>query len=114
MIRKNYSIPIYLEQLETLSSRLNHNHTKWPEIEEWPFRQSAGFAGEKALEYALLILNFQTSPHLLQHTTSPSYHSFFQIDVLLVTSSYDLILDVKNISGASYFDGVHTQLIRQK
>lgn len=71
----------------------------------------AGISGEKSLNFPLSFLDDKR--FLIYHDLRlfDGVH-YFQIDTLVVTQHYLLILEVKNISGTLMFDPAFNQLIR--
>lgn len=72
----------------------------------------AGFNGEKSLDFHLSLLS--DSKYLIFHGLRLLYKKYyFQIDTLLLTSQFALILEVKNIAGELNFDKDFNQMIRK-
>ncbi|MFC7061937.1 nuclease-related domain-containing protein [Halobacillus seohaensis] len=99
-------------QLEVLHTRMLQDHFKRSDIQTQLLKQSAGHFGET------------TTDHFLQYITQENYHvmldlqlfdgiSYFQIDALVVTREFLLILEVKNFKGELTFDFDHNQLFRK-
>ncbi|MBM7650197.1 ribosomal protein L37AE/L43A [Bacillus ectoiniformans] len=111
MIAKERGIPIRILKLESLLKRLPANHSKRLRIEEDLAIAKAGFRGEQSIDYYLDFL-----PNLdytfLHDLRLPIRQQFFQIDTLLLTPYYLLIIEMKNIAGTIYFDDVFQQMIR--
>ncbi|MYL33873.1 NERD domain-containing protein [Pontibacillus yanchengensis] len=111
IVKDNSKPPIFLRKLEALTRRLPQSHPKWVEIKEKHRTFATGYAGEKALHYPLSFT--EGTFHLffdlrLKH----SYNKYFQMDSLLVTPSFMLIIEAKNISGTLFFDDRFQQVIR--
>ncbi|MFJ5621723.1 nuclease-related domain-containing protein [Peribacillus loiseleuriae] len=71
----------------------------------------AGFRGEASLVYYLSFLDDKS--YLIFHDLRlPIHHHFFQLDYLILSANFALILEVKNYSGTVYFDPQFDQLIR--
>jgi ssDNA-binding Zn-finger/Zn-ribbon topoisomerase 1 len=110
MIIKELEIPNYLEKLEALERRVPHNHEKYQVIVDSYSKWKAGYQGEKSLYY---YLSFLSDKYLISHGLRLSNGTyFFQIDILLITHSFLLIVEVKNYSGILHFDPQFNQLIR--
>ncbi|WP_165766880.1 nuclease-related domain-containing protein [Fictibacillus aquaticus] len=89
-------------------------HPNWANIESDFGRLEAGYKGELSLLYELKMLPQNGHITLFNiRMTNNGFH-FFQVDVLLFTETYALIIEVKNISGTVYFDDMHDQMIRYK
>ncbi|WP_163528702.1 nuclease-related domain-containing protein [Halobacillus ihumii] len=99
------------KQIASLLERLPPSHSKRSDVQEQYAIRSAGHFGET------------TTDHFLQYLHSNKYHviqdlrlfdgiQHFQIDCLILTPSYLLILEVKNLRGKLIFDFEHHQLLR--
>ncbi|USK33747.1 NERD domain-containing protein [Bacillus sp. F19] len=112
MIKKEREIPIKLRKLEALLRRLPSNHLKRSKIEEEYAKIRAGYRGEKSIDYYLNAMDekrfFIFHDIRLQHCNN----EYFQIDILLLTSNYLVILEIKNMNGTLCFDQKFHQLIR--
>lgn len=104
-------MPIHIRKLEALLRRLPKNHVKRKEIEEQLARRMAGYRGEQSLDYYLSFLT-KKNYIILHDLRLHDGERHFQIDTLLITPHYLLILEVKNISGTLIFDDSFKQLIR--
>ncbi|GAE28402.1 hypothetical protein JCM9140_4626 [Halalkalibacter wakoensis JCM 9140] len=113
MIKKERTIPHKILQLQALQRRLPAHHPKLPQIEEELARRIAGHRGEQALDYYLLFLDPRKYDiyHGLRLTDQTSY---FQIDTMIVSPAFILLIEIKNISGTIYFDGTFDQMLRTK
>lgn len=112
MIVKAIEKPMILLKLEALTRRLPINHQKQNKIIEDLAKRRAGYNGESSLKY------------YLDYLSSEKYHIFhslrlhdgvhhFQMDFLILTPKFILIIEVKNYLGTLYFDPIFNQLIRQ-
>jgi Nuclease-related domain len=118
LIVKEREIPLKIEQIEALLRSLVPNHFKVSIVQQDLKKRSAGYNGEKAIDYHLSFLSGKK--YMIFNDLRlplPPYH--FQIDSLLVTPYYCLILEIKNISGTltidpefnqltKYYDGIET------
>ncbi len=111
MIIKQRSIPLRLRKLESLTRRLHPHHAKLSLINDNYRRLKAGFSGEQSLDFYLGLLP-QTNYLILHDLRLFDGQRFFQIDTLILTSSFFLIIEVKNISGVITLDQEVHQLIR--
>ncbi|BCB02760.1 nuclease [Bacillus sp. KH172YL63] len=73
----------------------------------------AGYKGELAMDYTLSFLDPKRY-FILHDLRIPYKDSFFQIDTLLITTRFILIIEVKYLAGVAYFDPVFNQLIQTK
>jgi hypothetical protein len=111
LIVKERTIPIRIQKSEALLRRLPKNHIKRQEIEEDLRKRWAGYRGEQSVDYYLGKL--PEKDFLIFHGIRLSNgEHFFQIDTLLLTPYFALILEVKNFSGTLYFDPIFNQCIQ--
>ncbi|MEH7123519.1 nuclease-related domain-containing protein [Bacillus sp. JJ1773] len=110
MIVKTLEIPIRLKALDALRRRLTSTHPKLIAINDEYGRRKAGFNGEKSVYYHLKLLDNESYVIFHDLRLANGEH-YFQIDFLLLTSRYALIIEAKNISGILLFDD-NGQLIR--
>ncbi|GAK04841.1 hypothetical protein JCM19037_3293 [Geomicrobium sp. JCM 19037] len=82
------------------------------EVEGKLRRAQAGFAGEKQLFFYLQSLAGSAETHLLLHNVRLVDESAYQMDVVVLTTRYVLILEVKHIHGLVHF-GDHDQFTRE-
>lgn len=90
--------------------RVFENCSKRPDIERDLAKSWAGYHGERSLFY---YLRLPEKDYIIFHDLRlPNGTSFFQIDILILSTKFALILEVKNIIGTLYFDQPSSQLIR--
>jgi ribosomal protein S27AE len=100
-------------KLEALSRRLSANHPKQERIKNDFRKIRTGFNGERSIgkELKNLPKEYRVFHDLrLDHDGS----RYFQMDFLIITRNYCLIIEVKNFAGTLYFDRSYPQLIRTK
>lgn len=112
MIVKQRLIPDELIQLEVLLERLPDNHLKKEVVLDEFARRMAGYKGETSLTYPLSFLSTQDFIILHDLRLFDGTHHF-QIDTIILTAKFILIIEAKNISGVLYFDTEFNQLIRR-
>ncbi|MRG87393.1 nuclease-related domain-containing protein [Salinibacillus xinjiangensis] len=113
MLVLNHAVSMRIKKLQALLRRLPDNHPKRPAIEEELGKCVAGQKGEKSLDYYLSFL--PEKEFLILHGLRLPYQSFyFQMDTILLSKSFILIVEAKNISGHLLFDDTFKQLIRTK
>ncbi|MBB2480179.1 NERD domain-containing protein [Bacillus sp. APMAM] len=111
MIVKNRTVPIRVLQDKALLDRLPKNHKKYPTILENYKTFNTGHLGEKNIDYYLEIL--PEKDYFIFHGLRLEYKSqHFQIDTLILTSNFALILEVKTIKGTLFFDTKFKQMIQ--
>ncbi len=111
LIVKKREIPDQIRALEAILRRISSNHPKRLMIESDLSKYWAGFNGEQALNYYLSFLDEQefTIFHDLRLKNGEYY---FQIDCLVLTAYFALIVEVKNMTGTLRFEPNFNQLIR--
>ncbi|PFA68647.1 NERD nuclease [Bacillus sp. AFS015802] len=111
MICKELKIPIILEKTEALSVRIVYHHPKIPLIEKDLRKRRAGYNGESTVYYHLTFLK-DKKYKVFHNVRLPILSNHFQMDFLILTPSYILIIEVKNISGTVTIDPIIKQLTR--
>lgn len=113
MIVKDCEIPIKLQMIQALIKRLSITHPIQPVLSSDFNKNMAGYKGEQRVIHALKAL--PKKEYLIFHDLRLLASPYpFQIDILLLTPCFILILEVKNIAGELYFDKEFNQLIRTK
>ncbi|QIZ10612.1 NERD domain-containing protein [Priestia megaterium] len=111
MIMKKLTPPHRLFLTQILKIRLILGHSKYQEIEKDLAKRWAGYWGEIAL--ANYVKELPHDKYLIFHDLQLQYNGIhFQIDTLLLSQNYILIIEAKNIAGTLTFDNVFKQLIR--
>lgn len=103
MIEKPFAVPLTVLQMEALNRRILPDHPAKPEIWNHFRQESAGVFGEREVLRHLQLLpdhQFRIFHNLRLHDSI----SFFQIDLLLITTSFIINLEVKNDRGEVYFN----------
>jgi ribosomal protein L37AE/L43A len=113
MIIQDREIPRIILKLQALLRRLPLNHPKIQLLVDELNRRSAGHRGEEALDYPLSLLD--PKEYLIFHGLRLQINNyFFQIDTLVISKHFILLIEVKNLAGSIYFDPVFSQLIQIK
>ncbi|MED1098241.1 MULTISPECIES: nuclease-related domain-containing protein [Bacillus] len=82
---------------------LPSNHPKIPLITEELKKRTAGYRGETALDFPLSFI--AEKDYFIFHDLRLQDSSrYFQMDTLVLSQKFALILEVKNIAGSLYFD----------
>ncbi|MDZ5474514.1 NERD domain-containing protein [Bacillus sp. 31A1R] len=111
MIVKERKFPIKIKKRAALHRRIKEDHPKRELITSDFNKSLAGYKGEKSVDYFLNY--FPTNEfHIFHDLRLPHEDYHFQIDTLLLSNSFALILEVKNIYGTLFFDSDFNQLIR--
>lgn len=111
LIIKAYSETHYLETLNNLIQRLSITDSQRKELTDEYMRINAGDIGEKFIMETLEKLQLPYDFYIF-HNLSLHIESKIQIDILIITKYYIIILEVKNIKGAIEFSQNPKQLIR--
>ncbi len=111
MIMKEHDPPLHLHKLSTLLDRLPSHHLRFEEVKEQLSMYQAGISGEKSIDFPLSFLDDKRFSIYHDLRISDGVHHF-QIDTLVISQHYLLVLEVKNISGILHFDPTFNQLIR--
>ncbi|WP_226537119.1 NERD domain-containing protein [Fictibacillus halophilus] len=110
MLVKDRSKSLRIKKLEVFQRRLIQNHPKLLPITDELGGRLAGHHGEQSNDYFLK--PFLSKGYTVLHDLRLAAHdSFFQIDTLLISTHYILILEVKYITGTLHFDHLN-QVIR--
>lgn len=96
---------------EAALRRIDKNHSARKEIEEDYAIRMAGYRGEKSVDYYLKNLP-ETHYDIIHGLRLPSENSFFQIDTLILSTSFAYILEIKNIAGILHFEKNLGQFLR--
>ncbi|MEH7335183.1 NERD domain-containing protein [Neobacillus drentensis] len=108
MIIKKRTIPLVILILEALCRRLPLNYPKYQQILEELGRRQAGYQGEVSLDYYLRLLPIDK--YMILHDLNlPDGDYNCQIDTLLLTPEFALIIEVKNMAGKLIFDTENRQ-----
>lgn len=103
LIIKPLEIPLTLLRTEALVRRLHPTYPKKMEINQKARALRTGYKGELSLEFPLSFLPYEQ--YLIIHNLRIRDSSgFFQIDTLLLSHHFILIIEVKNIYGDITFD----------
>lgn len=111
MIVKELSVPERIFILEAILERLLQAYPRKTAIQQDLAKVTAGFKGEKAVSYYLDFLP-EKENFIFHSLRLPSGKHYFQIDYLILTTRYALILECKNFYGTLFFDDAFQQLIR--
>lgn len=100
-----------LLSLRTLKRRLPDWHPRKPDVIDRLRTETIGFHGEKSIEYPLRLID-QPNVLILYDLRLYSGYDFYQIDILLITPYFILILEVKSYSGTLEFKTENGQLLQ--
>ncbi|MDN4525601.1 nuclease-related domain-containing protein [Fictibacillus fluitans] len=111
MIVKERKMPLILQKMEALLRRIPEHHPKRKEIEASFYKYMAGYRGEESLDYPLSFLH-EKEYFILHDLRLWDGVRYFQMDTLIVSPAFILVLEVKNFTGTLVFDQEFSQLIR--
>jgi Nuclease-related domain len=102
---------IYIQKLEALLRRIPTAQPQRHKIEEQLSIFKAGIRGEQSLEY---FYRYLPKNEVMFAFNIRILHMdyYFQMDTLLLTSKFLLLLEIKNYTGHLYFDDKFGQLVR--
>lgn len=104
--------PLKIEQLQALLRRLPKQHKKIALVENELAKELTGYLGEQSLEYYYSFLNENEYGILKNIRLTNDGKIYFQLDTLILSANFLLILEIKNITGTLYFDSSLNQMIR--
>lgn len=94
-----------------IERRLPQHHPQMPKVKELIAKNMKGFRGEQSIEYPLSILP-EKEFFILHHLWLHVQESSFQIDTLIISPKFIMLLEVKNMGGTIYFDRKFNQMIQ--
>ncbi|WP_155216760.1 nuclease-related domain-containing protein [Terrilactibacillus tamarindi] len=112
MIKKYRNIPPRLLGLESLLRRCRLNSFDKERAEQELINRKAGYKGEKSVDYTLSFLA-EKKYSIFHDLRLPHGDHYFQMDTILISKSFILIMEVKNLAGIIYFDPEFDQMIRE-
>lgn len=113
MIIKDRDYPIRLRKLEALINRLYDHNSKLPLIKDDYKGWKSGYKGELNTDYRLSFLP-EKDYWILRDLRLTDDSWKFQIDTLILTRRYFLLIETKNHSGALLFEKDSEQMIQTK
>ncbi|NRD76679.1 NERD domain-containing protein [Bacillus sp. BRMEA1] len=109
---KELTLPQRLFLLEIIRKRLVNGCIKYQDIEKDLAKRWAGYWGEFAL--ANYVKELPNDQYYIFHDLQLQINGIhFQIDTLLLSRNYILIIEAKNIMATLIFDNTFHQLIRK-
>ncbi|RSD25539.1 nuclease-related domain-containing protein [Mesobacillus subterraneus] len=113
MIRKERGYPIRLRMYETILKRIVDHHLKLQQIEQDYNGWRSGYKGELKTDYRLSFLP-EKGYDIFRDLRLPDGTWYFQMDTLILTLRYILLIETKNHSGTLFFDKESQQMIQTK
>ncbi|WP_394218384.1 nuclease-related domain-containing protein [Halobacillus trueperi] len=102
MIIKQRTFPRDIEQLQAIERRLPESHPQMPKVKEHLKTRLSGHKGELALNFPLSYLSEHY--HIFHHLRLYDGTHYFQIDCLILTDQWILIVEAKNIGGELFYN----------
>lgn len=103
--------PIEVTKHEVLIGRLSKNHPVYFNVVANYKKRKAGYEGEKSIDFYLNLL--PEKDYYIFHGLRLYYNGYyFQIDTLILTLRYALLLEVKNLKGDQEIDRDFNQMKR--
>ncbi|PSL48439.1 nuclease-like protein [Salsuginibacillus halophilus] len=110
MFQKTLFKPRDLLQLEALHRRLPRSHPAYDEIEAEHGRCQAGYYGEMSL--TRLLARFADQAYVFQNVRLPVRGEHVQMDVLLLTDTCAIIIEIKHWRGDLHFSSPDGPVLR--
>lgn len=111
LIEKNRDFPKEITILKAILRRFMLNPQRKAELENKLSRKLAGYKGEKELDYHLSQMD-HTKFKILHDLRIPHNNTHFQIDSLLISNTFLLLIDSKNYAGVLDFNPEFNQLVQ--
>jgi Nuclease-related domain len=111
LINKHRTQPIIIYKLQSLLKRALLNDAKQDEIHRVLRKHISGYRGEQSLDYFYRYLP-QNNLIFLHGLRILHEDYYFQIDTLMITPHFLLIIESKNIAGHLYFESAYDPMIR--
>jgi hypothetical protein len=110
---KERTIPWKILKLQALLERLVPDYPKVSLLKENLAKSLAGYKGEKSIDYHLSFLS-EKDYYILHDVRLSDGERHFQIDTLILTNKFALIVEIKNLAGSVNFDTNFNQIIQTK
>lgn len=111
MIQKKRTIPLKILILEVLLRRLPLSDPRRPQITEELSRRKAGFKGEQSLDFYFSKLD-ERKIMIFHDLNLPDGDYNSQIDTLILSLEFALIIEIKNMTGKLVFDSENDQFFQ--
>lgn len=112
LIIKPLKPPLQLRQLEAMKTRLPKGHKLHQDIDDQISARTAGYKGEKSLDYHLGSFKSSKKHHIFYDLRMKLNGLIFQMDMLILSPNYALILESKNMKGRLKFEPHYKQLLQ--
>ncbi|REJ10245.1 nuclease-related domain-containing protein [Halobacillus trueperi] len=102
MIVKKRTFPRDIEQLQAIERRLHESHPQRLQVKEHLKTRLSGHKGELALNFPLSYL--PSHYRIFHHLRLYDGTHYFQVDCLILTDQWILIIEAKNIGGELFYN----------
>ncbi|MGP4073355.1 nuclease-related domain-containing protein [Piscibacillus sp. B03] len=103
MILKSHEIPYNLLSIIVIILRLTNSHPMSSKSHQFAANYYSGYKGELALDYFIKFID-QKDYIILHDVRLPFMNNYFQIDTLILTPNFIVIIEVKNLTGNIRFN----------
>ncbi|GAA0313920.1 nuclease-related domain-containing protein [Bacillus carboniphilus] len=112
MFTKSGEEPLQLTMEKALLTLIPKNHEKYKEIEVNYKKNNAGYKGELELDYHLNFIpnHYYIIPGVRLLNDVKQY---FQVDTLIISSKFAIIIESKSMYGELHFDSISGQVTRK-
>lgn len=111
MIVKSRKVPLRLKINDAVLRRLPETHPKRVDVMQDSLRFGAGHKGEVTLDYYTSLLH-EDAFHIFQGLRLKTGETHFQMDSLLLSPSFAIIIESKNMAGTLTFNSHFNQMDR--
>ncbi|WP_059172444.1 nuclease-related domain-containing protein [Bacillus sp. FJAT-27445] len=109
MLIKARGVPIWIQCLEALLKLLPQDHRLIPDIRRNLKYRRKGYKGEKSSDYYAQLLD--PKHFLILHDLCLDHNGLhFQIDSLILTTRFIIVIEIKTLEGELFFNGETGQL----
>jgi len=112
LILKDHDLPLKLWILEALIERVSDENVRYEDIKEDLRIVRAGDRGERSIDYYVDLID-DNELRVFYDLRLPWKNYFFQMDTIFLTSSFILLVEIKNIVGDIFFSREAKQMVRR-
>ncbi|TFB24481.1 hypothetical protein E3U55_03005 [Filobacillus milosensis] len=112
MVVKDHEVPLNLLSAISIYLRLSELYPNLQSVYNEILTYYSGYKGELALDYYLKFID-QKSRSILHSLRLPFINTFYQIDTLLLSANFFLMIEVKNLTGHIRFNHEKGRMYQQ-
>jgi len=112
LILKDHDLPLKLWILEALVERVSEENEHYADIHEDLRIVRAGDRGERSIDYYVDLID-DDDLRVFYDLRLPWKKYFFQMDTVLLTSSFILLVEINNLVGDIFFSRETKQMVRR-